>query len=556
MNIIRLQGDIEKRKGIYYEYDADATPLGEGGMGRVFKGFRIVERTGEQTPVAIKAIYENIPERVVERARREAGIQLDNDNLIKMYGFVETVSPSSDNSQVKIHYHVIMELLIGVTLEDILNGITNDHNGMQIPFAAEIYNQYKSNKEAAVVRIMKSILSGLMALHDRGYIHRDIDPSNIMITIDGKIKLIDFGICKQIVSLESLDKALTATGVFMGKVNYAAPELVLGDVKSQNYTTDIYALGVLLYQLCTGHLPFSGTDQDILSANLRKALPMKDVHGVDFKRIIRKATDKVQSKRYATVAELRVDLERISTNKSTISRTGIKIGVISVLVIMFVICIFIIFTRKSSKNETYTTDRSITFQTAKELYDIAIHKLNCKDSIQLQIIGKKELKILAEDSLYMPARIKYNVLLINSQDQKEVQAGYAELQKILQEDNLNHTALFECGLTLSKGNRFFSVPTTRQSFLNINPDLERANQLLYRAIELDSTDYKSVYWSFNNLIEKKLDGSLSQDGDKQITQLYNLFKKRSKNFSDETSEKYKSAIESDGETLKAWGLIK
>lgn len=556
MNIIKLQGDIEKRKGIYYEYDADATPLGEGGMGRVFKGFRIVERTGEQTPVAIKAIYENIPERVVERARREAGIQLDNDNLIKMYGFVETVSPSSDNSHVKIHYHVIMELLIGVTLEDILNGITNDHNGMQIPFAAEIYNQYKSNKEAAVVRIMKSILSGLMALHDRGYIHRDIDPSNIMITIDGKIKLIDFGICKQIVSLESLDKALTATGVFMGKVNYAAPELVLGDVKSQNYTTDIYALGVLLYQLCTGHLPFSGTDQDILSANLRKALPMKDVHGVDFKRIIRKATDKVQSKRYATVAELRVDLERIPTNKSTISRTGIKIGVISVLVIMFVICIFIIFTRKSSKNETYTTDRGITFQTAKELYDIAIHKLNCKDSIQLQIIGKKELKMLAEDSLYMPARIKYNVLLINSQDQQEVQAGYAELQKILQEDNLNHTALFECGLTLSKGNRFFSVPTTRQSFLNINPDLERANQLLYRAIELDSTDYKSVYWSFNNLIEKKLDGSLSQDGDKQITQLYNLFKKRSKNFSDETSEKYKSAIESDGETLKAWGLIK
>ena len=80
--------------------------------------------------------------------------------------------------------------------------------------------------------------------------------------------------------------------------------------------------------------------------------------------------------------------------------------------------------------------------------------------------------------------------------------------------------------------------------------------MLYRAIELDSTDYKSVYWSFNNLIEKKLDGSLSQDGDKQITQLYNLFKKRSKNFSDETSEKYKSAIESDGETLKAWGLIK
>lgn len=556
MNIIRLQGDIEKRKGIYYEYDADVTPLGEGGMGRVFKGFRIVERTGEQTPVAIKAIYENIPERVVERARREAGIQLDNDNLIKMYGFVETVSPSSDNSQVKIHYHVIMELLIGVTLEDILNGITNDHNGMQIPFAAEIYNQYKSNKETAVVRIMKSILSGLMALHDRGYIHRDIDPSNIMITIDGKIKLIDFGICKQIVSLESLDKALTATGVFMGKVNYAAPELVLGDVKSQNYTTDIYALGVLLYQLCTGHLPFSGTDQDILSANLRKSLPMKDVHGVDFKRIIRKATDKVQSKRYATVAELRVDLERITTNKSTVLKTGIKIGVVSVIIVLLVIGVLILFTRKNPKNEVYIANTDSTFQTAKELYDKAIYKLSCKDSIQLQIDAKRELKILAEDSFYMPARIKYNVLLINSQNQQEVQTGFSELQKILQDDSLNHTALFECGLTLSKGNRFFSIPTTRQSFLNISPDLERANQLLYRAIGLDSTDYKSVYWIFNNLIEKKLDGSLNQDGDKKIIMLYYLFKSRSKNFSDETAAKYKSAIKSDGETLKAWGLIK
>ena len=297
MNIIRLQGDAEKRSGIYYEYDVDATPLGEGGMGRVFKGFRVVERTGERMPVAIKAIYDNIPERVVERARREANIQLDNDNLIRMYGFVETISHYEGGTKSKVHYHVIMELLVGVTLEDIMNGVTSDQNGMQIPFAAELYSQYTQNRNAAVVRIMKSILSGLMALHDKGYIHRDIDPSNVMVTIDGKIKLIDFGICKQIVSLESLDKALTATGVFMGKVNYAAPELVLGDVKSQSYTTDIYALGILLYQLCAGHLPFSGTDQDILSANLRSSLPMKDIRGNGFKRIIRKATEKVQSKR-------------------------------------------------------------------------------------------------------------------------------------------------------------------------------------------------------------------------------------------------------------------
>ena len=258
MNIIKLQGEAEKRKGIYYEYDVDSIPLGEGGMGRVFKGFRVVERTGERKPVAIKAIYDNIPERVVERARREAEIQLENDNLIRMYGFVETTTYYEGGSKSKVHYHVIMELLVGVTLESLINGITSDQNGMQIPFASELHTQYSQNRIVAVIQIMKSILSGVMALHDKGYIHRDIDPSNVMITIDRKIKLIDFGICKQIVSLESVDKALTTTGVFMGKVNYAAPELVLGDVKSQSYTTDIYALGVLLFQLYSGHLPFSG----------------------------------------------------------------------------------------------------------------------------------------------------------------------------------------------------------------------------------------------------------------------------------------------------------
>ena len=146
MYIIRLQGDVEKRIGIYYEYDAESTPLGEGGMGRVFKGFKVVERTGERTPVAIKAIYDNIPERVVERARREANIQLDNDNLIRMLSFVETTSTIEGTEKSKVHYHVVMELLVGVTLENVINGITSDQTGMQIPFAAEIYSQYIQNR--------------------------------------------------------------------------------------------------------------------------------------------------------------------------------------------------------------------------------------------------------------------------------------------------------------------------------------------------------------------------------------------------------------------------
>lgn len=553
MNIIRLQGNSEKRTGIYYEYDVDSTPLGEGGMGRVFKGYRVVERTGERMPVAIKAIYENIPERVVERARREANIQLDNDNLIRMYGFVETVTQLEGDTKCKVHYHVIMELLIGVTLEDIMNGVTSDQNGMQIPFAAEIYSQYTQNRDAAVVRIMKSILSGLMALHDNGFIHRDIDPSNIMLTIDGKIKLIDFGICKQIVSLESLDKALTATGVFMGKVNYAAPELVLGDVRSQNYTTDIYALGVLLYQLCTGHLPFTGTDQDILSANLRKSLPMGDVRRSDFKKIIRKATEKVQSKRYASVAELRVDLERISTNGANggNGKLGIIVGV-SVAVIFIIGAVLLL----RNSNDDNIDEPIVKQPTCEEIYQDAIAMVNQRDSVHLQIQGKEKLRMLVEDSLYTPAKMKYYVLLLNSNTPTEVKKGFSELEKIAQTDTLNTVALFECGLTLSKSNKVFNVPMIRQSFMGVDPNLVQANELLYRAINLDTLDYKSVYWAFNNLLEMKLDGSLPSSGDKQIIELYKLFHQRIENHSDATSDLYKNAIISDGETLKAWGLIK
>lgn len=556
MNIIKLQGDIEKRNGIYYEYDADAVPLGEGGMGRVFKGFLVVERTGERKPIAIKAIYDNIPERVVERARREASIQLDNENLIRMYGFVETLSIYDGGTKCKVHYHVIMELLVGVTLEDIMNGVTSDHDGIPIPYAAEIHSQYIKDRSAAVIRIMKPILFGLMALHDKGYIHRDIDPSNIMITKEGKIKLIDFGICKQIVSLESHDKALTATGVFMGKVNYAAPELVLGDVKSQNYTTDIYALGILLYQLCAGHLPFNGTDQDILSANLRSAIPMKDVHNKNLRKVIRKATEKLQSKRYSSVAEMRVDIERLSSNNkraSGESKTSLVIFSVVALITLFVgiglaIC--------KHLNIDKDNAASVIQPTCQELYSEAISLVNQKDSTHLYTKGKEQLRILAEDSLYTPAKTQYYVILINSTNPDDVRKGYNGLEQIAREDSLNSTAMFECGLTLSKGTRYFSVPTIRQSLLDIDDDLVKANEWLYKSMAADTNDYRSAYWALSNLIERKVDNTLPLSEDKLIRTTYKAFKKRVEKHNNSIAETYKRAIKDDEITLRNWNLIK
>ena len=549
MKIIKLQGEAESRMGIHYEYDVDAVPLGEGGMGRVFKGYRIVSQTGEKVPVAIKAIYDNIPERVVEWARREASIQLDNDNLIRMHGFIETiVRIEGDEVKYKVYYHVIMELLVGVTLESILNGTTTDPNGMQIPFAAEIQSQYLENREAVVIRIMKAILLGLMALHDKGYIHRDIDPSNIMITADGKIKLIDFGICKPITSLESLDKKLTATGVFIGKVNYAAPELVLGDIQSQNYTTDIYALGILMFQLCAGRLPFSGTDNEIQSAHLRKALPMNHVRIKRLKKIICRATEKVQSKRYASVAELRVDLERISANKKEIEiNTWVKVFV-AIAFIATLLIVSVIYHVNKSNSQVQTEQL-----TCEEIYAESISLINQRDKTSLYLQGKDALRVLAEDSLYMPAKLKYYVMLINSNKPDEVKKGLNRLEKIaLSNDSLNYIAMFECGLTLSEGNHFFTVPSVRQSLLNIKPNMDKANEWLSKSMAANTADYKSVYWMFNNLMRKKMDGTLPSTQEKYITKFYQMFEDRVKNLNDGTSVIYKKAIKREKATFDAW----
>ena len=538
MKIIRLQGDAEIRSGIYYEYDVDAIPLGEGGMGRVFKGFRVSRKTGERTPIAIKVIYDNIPERIVERARREANIQMDNENLARMYGFIEMINYYEGGTKCKVHYYIIMELLVGVTLENFMQGITCDQFGNAIPFAAELYSQYLQNRDMAVVRIMKPILSGLMALHDKGYIHRDIDPSNVMVTKDGKIKLIDFGICKRVDSLEGLDISLTDPGVFMGKVNYAAPELVLGDVKSQSYTTDIYALGVLLYQLCSGRLPFSGTDLEIQKAHLRNSLPLKEVQHNKMRTIIRKATDKKQSKRYQSVVELRADLDRSLSNKTNVNihKSILFVGLSAVICASVYVGVIMINERNVNRNDT------IQFVSCKSLYKEALEQVkNRRDTISYNN-GKKILRILVEDSLYTPAEFRYYVELLNSQDEIEVHKGYAELQRLAQNDTLNHTAMFECGLTLSKGNQFINVPTIRQKHLKIDVDLDNANQWLYKSMEMDTTDYKSVYWILNNLTEKTKVGKLSSNEEEQLTKLYTLFKKRTMMTDDNVVEIYKKAI--------------
>ena len=323
MNVITIRGEFEQSQGYHFEYDRDGIPLGQGGMGRIFQGFKINDATGQCVPVAIKEINENIagnPE-LIERAMREASIQIDHDNLLRMYGFVPNIEYGAASNTMITRYYMVMERLVGANLDQVLSGNVFDKSGMSIPLAQHLYQEYVSDKPMAILEIMRGVLSGIQALHDHGYIHRDIDPSNVMVTLDNKIKMIDFGVCKQVNSWVSQSGMpqhhLTQAGSFIGKFNYAAPESVSGDIDKQNFTTDIYSLGVMLFQLATGHLPFTGTNQELMSAHLLRPLPVKEIDNKYIRRVVEKSTQKKQELRYASAREMLADLEHIANPTSS-----------------------------------------------------------------------------------------------------------------------------------------------------------------------------------------------------------------------------------------------
>ena len=250
--------------------------IGSGGMADVYKA----KDHKLNRMVAVKVLKPEFREdkTFIRKFRTEAqaAAGLSHPNIVNVY----------DVGEDRGVYYIVMELVEGITLKDYI-----DRKGKL------------SVKEATSIAIQVSL--GLEAAHNRNIVHRDVKPQNIIISTDGKVKLSDFGIAKA-------TSSNTISSNVMGSVHYSSPEQVRGGYS--DYKSDIYSLGITMYEMVTGRVPFDGdTTVAIAIKHLQEEIesPSKYTPNLPFalEQIILKCTQKSPDRRYNNMAELIDDLK-------------------------------------------------------------------------------------------------------------------------------------------------------------------------------------------------------------------------------------------------------
>ncbi len=276
--------------------------LGHGGMGEVY----LAEDTRLKRKVALKVLSADVAGDADRLARfqREAETVagLNHPNIVTLY---------SVESEEEVHF-ITMELVEGRTLDEIIapEGLSLEKVfELAIPFA-----------------------DALSAAHERGIIHRDLKPANVMVTDEGRVKVLDFGLAKPVEepgSEEEATQLLTEEGRVLGTVPYMSPEQVKGQPLDRR--SDIFSMGVMLYEMATGSRPFQGeTSAELISSILRdEPAPVSEVK-VDLPhhlgRVIRHCLEKNPKRRYQSALDIRnelVDLRREVESGSVVSESAI-----------------------------------------------------------------------------------------------------------------------------------------------------------------------------------------------------------------------------------------
>ncbi|MBE6878772.1 MAG: Stk1 family PASTA domain-containing Ser/Thr kinase [Ruminococcaceae bacterium] len=257
--------------------------VGVGGMSNVYKA--VDKQTGAE--VAIKFLKEEFfeNEELVRRFKNESKAisLLSHECIIKVLDFNITDSEK----------YLVVEYINGVTLKEFID------------------NRGKLTWEETLV-FANIILGALGHAHDNGVVHRDLKPQNIMLTRDGQLKIMDFGIARLATANQR-----TVTDKAIGSVHYISPEQVRG--QNTDKRSDIYSIGIMMYEMLTGKLPFhSETAVSVALQQLSDAAqPVSElVDGVPkgMEQIVMKAIEKDPEKRYQSAGDMRKDLQKIKEN--------------------------------------------------------------------------------------------------------------------------------------------------------------------------------------------------------------------------------------------------
>ena len=266
--------------------------IGRGGMAEVHLGFD----TRLSRVVAIKMLRRDLAQDSIFQARfrREAqsAASLNHPNIVAVYDTGEEIIEDASGRSIAVPY-IVMEYVEGHTVKELIS------DGTAVPI-----------NEA--IEIVSGVLSALQYSHANHLVHRDIKPGNIMLTPEGKVKVMDFGIAR---ALTDSQATMTQTNAVVGTAQYLSPEQARGETVDER--SDLYSTGVVLFELLTGRPPFKGDSAVAVAYQHVEQIPptpssiLSDIPD-SLDRVVLKALAKNRDDRYRSAAEMLSDLQRVA----------------------------------------------------------------------------------------------------------------------------------------------------------------------------------------------------------------------------------------------------